>query len=219
MDMTRVIEALQWRRMELEKMDREYRRNLINSISGFKSANLIGSIDAEGQTNLAIFSSIVHIGANPPYMGFVVRPITVPRHTYNNIKETGYFTINSIHKDFFQQAHQTSANYPASLSEFEECGLTPAFGSEHPAPYVQESHIKIGLELQEELPVKCNGTIILIGEIIELQVAPNMVSADGFVKLDRTNVVTIAGLDGYYEPVLLDRMAYARPGIPPQSKP
>lgn len=39
---------------------------LINSLSGFKSLNLIGTINNQGQTNLAIFNSVVHIGANPP---------------------------------------------------------------------------------------------------------------------------------------------------------
>lgn len=132
--MATVLEMLQWHEGKIEKMEREYRRNLINSISGYKSANLIGSCDAEGQNNLAIFSSVVHIGANPAYMGIVIRPKTVPRHTYNNIKETQYFTINAIQKHFFGKAHQTSANYPASLSEFNEAGLTPLHSELHPAP-------------------------------------------------------------------------------------
>jgi flavin reductase (DIM6/NTAB) family NADH-FMN oxidoreductase RutF len=214
--MATVLEMIHWHEGAIEKMEGEYRRNLINSISGYKSANLIGTCDAEGQTNLAIFSSVVHIGANPAYMGIVMRPITVPRHTYNNIKETHYFTINAIQKCFYEKAHQTSANYPASLSEFNETGLTPIYSELHTAPYVAESDIRIGLELSEELPIKSNGTIMIIGKVIEIQIAPSLVSNDGFLNLHKSNVLAITGLDGYNEVKPLGRMAYARPGTQPK---
>ncbi len=212
-----VLDMLQWDEKEISNLEREYRRNLINCISGYKGANLVGTSNIEGSTNLAVFNSIMHIGANPAYIGLVMRPTTVPRHTYNNIKETQYFTINSIQKEFFVKAHQTSANYPSNLSEFEEVGLTPSYSNAHTAPYVLESAIKIGLELSEELPVKSNGTTILIGKVIELQIKPSIVNDDGFVNLTKAQILATIGLDAYCEPKLLDRLAYARPGI--QSKP
>lgn len=44
------------------------RATLMNYLSGFKSANLVGTTDAQHRHNLAIFNSVVHIGANPPYL-------------------------------------------------------------------------------------------------------------------------------------------------------
>ena len=44
------------------QMEQRKRAHLINSVGGFKSGCLIGAVDLIGQTNLAIFSSIVHIG-------------------------------------------------------------------------------------------------------------------------------------------------------------
>ena len=71
---------------DLENASKVFRLNLINSITGIKPANLIGSISNSGQTNLAIFSSVIHLGSNPAYLGFIMRPIgDVPRHTYENI--------------------------------------------------------------------------------------------------------------------------------------
>jgi flavin reductase (DIM6/NTAB) family NADH-FMN oxidoreductase RutF len=96
---------------DILKFEKLYRATFINSISGFKSASLIGTMSSKGKTNLAIFNSVIHVGANPPLMGFLMRPVSVERHTYNNIKETGYFTINHINKEIFKQAHQTSASY------------------------------------------------------------------------------------------------------------
>ena len=214
--MASVIDTHVWQMDDLEQLDRDFRRNLINSITGYKSGNLIGSINADGEANLAIFNSVTHIGANPPYIGIVMRPLIVPRNTYSNIKETGYFTINSIHQSFYKNAHQTSANYPAHLSEFEECGLTPHYGNIHPAPYVQESLIRIGLELNEELHIKSNGTILLIGQVIELQVPQNIIAADGQVAHHLADGVAVVGLDAYYTAQPLQRMAYARPGVPPR---
>ncbi len=77
-------------RNDLDELQRRKRANLINSITGYKPANLIGTIDENGRTNLAIFSSCVHLGANPPLIGFIMRPIgDVTRHTYSNIKSNG----------------------------------------------------------------------------------------------------------------------------------
>ena len=50
---------------KIKGLEKIYRLNLINSCTGYKSANLIGSIDKEGNTNLAIFSSITHLGSDP----------------------------------------------------------------------------------------------------------------------------------------------------------
>ena len=81
---------------KIKSLEKIYRLNLINSCTGYKSANLLGSIDSEGNTNLAIFSSITHLGSDPAMIGFVLRPRTVPRNTYNNMFNTKYFTVNHV---------------------------------------------------------------------------------------------------------------------------
>ena len=83
----------------LKTLNKIYRLNLINSITGYKPANLIGTKSKNGVTNLAIFSSVIHLGSNPALIGIVTRPNTVPRHTYKNIIDTKYFTINHISKE------------------------------------------------------------------------------------------------------------------------
>jgi flavin reductase (DIM6/NTAB) family NADH-FMN oxidoreductase RutF len=193
-----------------------YRTNFVNSVSGFKSANLIGTISKEGKTNLAIFSSVIHVGANPPLIGMLVRPASVPRHTYTNIKETNYFTINHINKDIFKKAHQTSARYDRDVSEFDECGLTPEYSDTIKAPYVKESKIKIGCSFVEEHEIKFNGTIFLVGEIIEVILPDNIVSDDGFADIDKEGTIAISGLDSYHETKRIVRLSYAKPGVEPK---
>ena len=76
---------------DFENMDHLYRINLINSCSGYKSANLIGTKSSKGNENVAVFSSVTHMGSHPPLLGVFFRPTTVPRNTYENIKATGSF--------------------------------------------------------------------------------------------------------------------------------
>ena len=104
---------------QINDLEKIKKINLINSCSGYKSANLIGSISNEGITNVAVFSSITHLGSNPPTLGFIVRPTTVPRDTYKNIMESGIFTINHVYEDILEDAHHTSAKYEEEISEFD----------------------------------------------------------------------------------------------------
>jgi flavin reductase (DIM6/NTAB) family NADH-FMN oxidoreductase RutF len=196
--------------LDFEKL---YRAAFINSLSGFKSANLIGTISNEGKTNLAIFSSVIHVGANPPALGFLMRPVSVERHTYNNIKQTGHFTINHINKEIFNQAHQTSASYEKDISEFDACGLTPEYTETIKAPYVKESKIKIGLKFLEEQEIKSNGTIFIVGEIVEIILPDNVTAKDGFIDIEKAGTIAISGLDGYHETNRIARLSYAKPGI------
>ena len=55
---------LHYSRADIDQMDKIFRLNLINSCTGYKSANLIGTQSADGKTNLAVFSSITHLGSN-----------------------------------------------------------------------------------------------------------------------------------------------------------
>lgn len=109
---------------KLKDLDKRFRANLINSISGYKPANLIGTISNSGASNLAIFNSVVHLGANPPLLGFIMRPVEdVERHTYANIVRTGVYTINHVHENFIKNAHWTSAKFELDKSEFEKMRL------------------------------------------------------------------------------------------------
>ena len=100
-------------------METRQRAAFVNSLSGFKSANLVGTADAEGNTNLAIMSSVVHLGSHPPLLALVIRPGGDERHTLRNILDTGYYSLNHVTPDIIEPAHQTAARYPAEVSEFE----------------------------------------------------------------------------------------------------
>jgi flavin reductase (DIM6/NTAB) family NADH-FMN oxidoreductase RutF len=194
-------------------LDKNKRVHLINSLGGFKSVALVGTSDNEGNNNLAIFSSIFHIGANPPLIGLIFRPSPPERDTYNNIIKTSYFTLNHVNESIFKQAHQTSARYDQGDSEFEKTGLTPDYKDHFFAPYVAESKIQLGIEFKEKVPISVNNTTLIIGEIIQIYIPEDSLNEDGFVDIEKANSITCSGLDSYHKTVQLDRLSYAKPNL------
>ncbi len=192
-------------------MDQRFRTQLINSMPGVKALNLVGTRDADGQENLAIFNSIFHVGANPPYLGMVIRPDSVDRHTWQNIQATGSYTLNAVGADFYAKAHQTSARYDNQTSEFDAVGLNPEYRDGVIAPFVAESAIKIGLELQEFKRVECNGTLVVIGKVVYVEINQALITEDGSVDLVKAQSVGSIGLDGYVDLSWIDRLSYAKP--------
>ncbi|MEW6998724.1 flavin reductase family protein [Colwelliaceae bacterium BS250] len=191
-------------------MSSGYRAHLINSLSGFKSANLIGTINKQGQTNLAIFSSVVHLGASPALVGFIMRPDSVERHTLENIMQTKQYTINQVSSTFWQAAHQTSARYLRGQCEFKQTGLSPIFIDGIRPPFVQESRLKYALTLQEIIPIEINDTLLVIGKITDVFCHQESIKNDGYIDIDSLNTVSISGLDSYHVSQRLSRLSYAK---------
>lgn len=182
----------------------------MNSLSGFKPVSLIATVNKNQQPNLAIFSNIVHLGADPALIGFINRPREAAPHTIRNIEDTGFYTINHILPSFVDKAHQTSAKYQDGVSEFEAVGLTAEYKDGFSAPYVGESHVQMALSLSEIITLS-NGTFLVIGALEHAYVNEKAVAGDGFIELSKEHSVVSLGLDGYYQTTPLDRYAYAKP--------
>lgn len=195
----------------LEELSKIYRLNLMNSVTGYKSAHLLGTTSPSGVDNLAVFSSVVHLGSNPALVGFILRPTTVPRHSHANMKSTGVFTLNSISKVQIKDAHHTSAKYPEEISEFDQTHLKPERKAGWEAPYVQDAPIQMGCRYVNEYLITENDTLLIVGSIEHLYIQEELLGTDGWVQLDKGEIVSINGLDGYALPKLVDRFEYARP--------
>lgn len=200
-------------RSAIDNFHHLYRINLINSCTGYKSANLIGTKSFGGNENAAVFSSVTHMGSNPPLLGVFFRPTTVLRNTYENIKETDLYTINHIHNTILEDAHHTSAKYDKSISEFDKTNLETEYLNNFKAPFVKGAPVKLAMKFVEEYHIKSNRTILVVGEIIDLYVNDDMVEEDGFINLSAGKTAVINGLDGYAVPNLKTRMGYQRPKL------
>ncbi len=180
-------------------LDKNFRIDLINSITGVKSVNLISTISNEKITNLAIFSSIVHIGSNPPLIGFILRPETRRlSDTMQNIKNNKYFTINSINPSILKKAHQTSQKIDSSISEFDYFEIEKEYINNISVPFVKDSLIKIGLNFKQRIEININNTSLIIGEIDYININENILDNYGRVNIEKASLVSVSGLDMYY---------------------
>lgn len=191
--------------------DAHYRRAFMNTLPGPRTAHLIGTKGHKGNENLGVFNTVVHLQAAPPMMGFVLRPLTVPRETFHNILASRHYTINTVHGGWLDKAHQCSANYPVGISEFEAVGLTPRYTEEIKAPYVAESPVQIGLEYVEHHQL-AGGTTFVIGKVLEVIINESeAIAPSGHINHELLATMTVAGLDRYYQPKSEIQKEYARP--------
>ena len=195
---------------EIQGWTRIYRANFVNSLSGFKPVSLIATVNKTNQPNLAIFSNIVHLGADPALIGFINRPREAAPHTIRNIEDTGFYTINHILPSFVDKAHQTSAKYPEDVNEFDAVGLTAVSKDGFSVPYVRESHVQMALSLSEIIALS-NGTFLVVGALEHAYVNEKAVAGDGFIELSKEDSIVSLGLDAYYQTSPLDRYSYAKP--------
>ena len=202
---------MHYTRDQINDLEKIKKINLINSCSGYKSANLLGTISKEGITNVAVFSSVTHLGSNPPTLGFILRPTTVPRDTYKNILESGVFTINHIFENIIEDAHHTSAKYEEVISEFDITGLEDEYYNDCIAPFVKGSPVQMEMKFIEEYHIKSNNVIHIIAEIKNLYVKDDILKEDGFLDLAKGKVAAINGLDAYVIADNNTRFNYQRP--------
>jgi flavin reductase (DIM6/NTAB) family NADH-FMN oxidoreductase RutF len=196
---------------QILQLEKQKRVHLINSLGGFKSVALVGTSDENKNTNLSIFSSFFHLGANPPLIGMIFRPSPPERDTMRNILDTGFYTINHINESIFKKAHQTSARYDKGVSEFDATGLNSEYKNDFFAPFVVESKVQLGIEFKERIDISINNTTMIVGEIVQIYIPENCLQEDGFIDIEKANTITCSGLDSYHKTIQLDRLSYAKP--------
>jgi flavin reductase (DIM6/NTAB) family NADH-FMN oxidoreductase RutF len=172
---------------------------------------LVGTKSRDNNSNLAIFNSLIHLGANPALLGLINRPDSVQRDTLQNIIETEEYTLNYIRSNVYEKAHQTSARYDKGISEFEKAGFEELYQPFCFAPFVKDAVVSIAMKLEEIIPIKINGTVMIVGSIKQVSIASEMIEADGFVALSNEDVLISQGLDAYFVSSPIGRLPYAKP--------
>ncbi len=200
-----------FKKEDIEKLEQQYRTVFINSLAGFRQAVLVGSKSEDGNANLAIFNSLIHLGANPALFGLINRPSIVQRDTLQNILETKEYTLNYIQASQYEKAHQTSARYDKGISEFEKVGFNELYHPSCSAPFVKEAVVKMAMKFEDSIPIPLNDTILIVGSVKQVDIDDAMVGEDGFINLSASEVLISQGLDAYFVSKAIGRMPYAKP--------
>ena len=203
---------------QIEGWDSVYRRTLMNAVAGPRSLFLMGTSHPNGTPNLGLFFNLVHVGANPPLLGILFRPLTVPRHSYSNLIRNNECTLNLVSESMVPQAHQSSASFAEEISEFDAVGLKPEFHGGYLSPTVAESPLQLGLRPIEEHTIQANATILVVLKLEWMRLNKEFVSAEGFLRLEQMQAAVSNGLDGYAGLARSQRFAYAKVGEPLRKK-
>lgn len=195
---------------DIQAMDKLARVQFANSLPGPKPISLVATIDPDGRTNLAPFSTVTHLGSNPALIGLISRPDLVERHTLANILATRSYTINHVHPEIMARAHLCSARFPRETSEFQATGLSEHFEPGIAAPFVRESKFRFALELAETIPITANDTILIVGKVVLVQLPEQHLAQDGSVDLTALGSMASTALDTYFQLKDPTRLPYAK---------
>ena len=194
---------------EILNLDRFYRANLINSIVGIKQASLIGTVSDKSISNLALFSSVVHLGSNPQLVAMFSRPNTdTPKQTLKNIIDSNAYTINHVNSKILHRSHATSKKFSPSESEFTQCNLEECYIEDFQAPFVKECNIGVGVSYKRHFTIDENGVVMIIGEIDKIIVDEQFISETGEVLLSSLDSIGVAGNNSYYSLKTLSSLEY-----------
>jgi len=194
--------------ISLLDLDKAERIELVHTIAGIKSPFLVGTISNDGYHNLGLFSQVFHVGSSPPLIGIKVRPVGSFSHTYKNLQNHSYATLNMVTEDTFAQAHLASARLDKEQSEYDYADLSVWWSEKYRVPGVTESPIISILEKVEELPVQSNGVIILIMKIVDVWITHTYKDLKPLSYADMGGVA-VQGLSQYYNLLPLRKLVYA----------
>lgn len=140
----------------------------------------IGTVDADGNRNLAPYSFFNMMAIYPPT--FVVAPVLGGRKdTLTNLEATREFTVNIVTEETVEAMNATAASFEAGVDEFDECGLTAVTSETINAPLVAEATANFECVVTQIIPVgkpsdDLPGTgMLVIGEATRIYVAERVI--------------------------------------------
>ena len=195
---------------ELKSYTRFYRGNLVNCLTGAKPAFLAGTKSENGLSNLALFTNVFHLGADPALIGYVQRPVGQSGDTFRNMEANKVFTLNVVTAGIAAAAHQTSARYASEVSEFQVCHLTEEYVDGFFAPAVKESPLQIGLSLFQVVPMEINDTKLVIAKVEWIRLQKELILEDGNLDFSSIHAMNVLGLENYYQAAFDSHRPYAK---------
>lgn len=175
----------------------------------------VSTLSAEGVRNLAPFSFFTAVSANPPVICFspMIRGGDGSRKdTLTNIEAMKEFVVNIVSEEIAGPMNICSIEFPPSVDEFVESGLTPVPSDIVAPPRVGEAKAAMECRLVQIVHVSPRplGGSIVLGEVVRFHVADEIVHD---FKIDPARLHSIGRMGGPTYARTTDRFDLPRPTI------
>jgi flavin reductase (DIM6/NTAB) family NADH-FMN oxidoreductase RutF len=155
----------------------------------------VSTRDADGNDNLAPYSSSNYVTSAPPVVVFNAshRDDGDLKHSARNAIDTGEFAVNLVTEDVLEAMDHTSASVPRGESEFDLAGLDRAPCETIDAPRVAEAAATMECTLHDSVEVY--NKVMVLGEVQHVHLDERLLT-DG--EIDMHNVDAVGRLGGPY---------------------
>lgn len=162
----------------------------------------ISTVDLEGRSNLAPFSFFNAACANPPHVLFspMIRSTDCQaKDTLQNVRKTGEFVVNIVTEDIAEAMNITSTEFPHTVDEFEEAGLTPVPSAVVRPQRVYESPIHYECKVTQiiDLGDQSGAGSIVIGQVLYIHVNDEVLIGGDKIDLNRLKPIGRLAGAGY----------------------
>jgi flavin reductase (DIM6/NTAB) family NADH-FMN oxidoreductase RutF len=172
----------------------------------------VSTIDSTGNSNLAPFSFFTIASVNPPVVCFspMLNDNRSEKDTLVNIRQSGEFVVNIVSHKLVGPMNQTSAPYPAGVSEFLKVGVTAQPSAVVKAPGVQESLVRLECTLRQVIALGSESLAgnLILGDICHIHIHPDIYKHG---KLDFKALDPVGRLTGNYYSTIRDCFEIPRP--------
>lgn len=177
-----------------EGLDVEQTYKLLTGIIVPRPIAWITTINKNGLVNLAPFSGFTFVSAFPPMVGVNMgRKAGVMKDTPNNIHSSGEFVVNIADDTMIDALHQSSAEYPADVSEADILQLRTSPSTRVKPPRLADAPASLECRLHQVLEFGDTGSQFIIGDVLLFHVRDDLYDNG---KIDSALLRPIARLGG-----------------------
>jgi len=139
----------------------------------------VSTRSAEGGLNCAPFSFFNAVGYAPPVVALGIEQWDdgTEKDTGRNIRMTGEYVVNLVDEALSEKMNLAAIDFPDSVDEFAEIGLTPADSVKVAPPGIAESPVRLECVSRALVQVGRKHTVA-IGEVLAFRVRGDLIDLE-----------------------------------------
>ena len=160
----------------------------------------IGSLDSEGNANLAPYSFFNALADTPPlvmYSSTGTKPEGDAKDSVSNIGQRGEFTVSIVSRALIDHMNLSSGFYAAGEDEFELSGLEKGVPQVIDTPFVAAAPAAFECKLWRIIELPGENNTMVIGEVVGVHLNDQVVTQEGLFDVQRYEPVARLGYRDY----------------------